>query len=84
MSKTNKSNQHFKVKALHYDEELSFLLRMLDARSYIVCRRIFQILVKVLTVYSSLPSNAYEIKVEIHLINLINAHISILHKSIIF
>ena len=30
MSKTNKSNQHFKVKALHYDEEQTFLFRMLD------------------------------------------------------
>ena len=34
MSKTNKSNQHFKVKALHYDEEQSFLRRMLDVRFY--------------------------------------------------
>ena len=34
MSKTNKSNQHFKVKALHYDEEQTFLFRMLDVWNF--------------------------------------------------
>ena len=32
MSKTNKSNQHFKVKASHYDEKQTFLLGILNAR----------------------------------------------------